>query len=274
MKLGDFGISKEIDHTLDKASTCVGTPCYLSPELCQDIPYSFKSDIWALGCLVFEMLALKPAFDAANLVSLFHKIVNCKFSALPVTCSNSAKDLVARILTRVPEERPTASEILNLPILQKYLSCVRMRSPELTLAQVHGKTSASVEEDRGFKLDNLNALMHSSGDVLPSRSSDVDSKRSISVHGEYASVTCDDLDADRPQSCPHSAVSRNLMLSACETVATWSGYGERGTDDDDHHHHLNKHNDQKNNKKVSPSKMPYPSDSESDSDLDPIPTQR
>nr|XP_006816570.1 PREDICTED: dual specificity mitogen-activated protein kinase kinase 1-like [Saccoglossus kowalevskii] len=46
VKLGDFGIARTLDYTIDKASTCVGTPCYLSPELCQDIPYNNKSDIW------------------------------------------------------------------------------------------------------------------------------------------------------------------------------------------------------------------------------------
>ena len=43
---GDFGISKLMDQTIDVASTCVGTPCYLSPEMCQDIPYSSKADVW------------------------------------------------------------------------------------------------------------------------------------------------------------------------------------------------------------------------------------
>ena len=42
---GDFGIAKNMDN-IDVASTCVGTPCYLSPEMCQDIPYSSKADVW------------------------------------------------------------------------------------------------------------------------------------------------------------------------------------------------------------------------------------
>ena len=43
---GDFGIAKSMDSTLDMAQTCVGTPCYLSPEVCQDLPYSSKADMW------------------------------------------------------------------------------------------------------------------------------------------------------------------------------------------------------------------------------------
>jgi len=43
---GDFGIAKNLDNAVDVANTCVGTPCYLSPEMCQDIPYSSKADIW------------------------------------------------------------------------------------------------------------------------------------------------------------------------------------------------------------------------------------
>ncbi|XP_037799318.1 serine/threonine-protein kinase Nek8-like [Penaeus monodon] len=63
VKIGDFGISK-ILSSKSKAHTVVGTPCYLSPELCQEKPYNQKSDIWALGCVLYEMLTLKRAFEA------------------------------------------------------------------------------------------------------------------------------------------------------------------------------------------------------------------
>lgn len=59
VKIGDFGISKVLENTLDQASTVVGTPYYMSPEVCENKPYTFKSDVWALGCVLYELCTLK-----------------------------------------------------------------------------------------------------------------------------------------------------------------------------------------------------------------------
>lgn len=59
LKIGDFGIAKTLEGTLEAALTIVGTPYYMSPELCLSKPYTLKSDIWSLGCLLYEMAALK-----------------------------------------------------------------------------------------------------------------------------------------------------------------------------------------------------------------------
>ncbi len=64
VKIGDFGISKVLSSE-SKAFTVVGTPCYISPELCEGKPYNQKSDIWAVGCVLYELLSLKRAFEAA-----------------------------------------------------------------------------------------------------------------------------------------------------------------------------------------------------------------
>ena len=61
VKLGDFGIAKVMEGSMSAASTVIGTPYYMSPEVCQNQPYSYKSDVWALGCILYEMCALQQA---------------------------------------------------------------------------------------------------------------------------------------------------------------------------------------------------------------------
>ncbi len=67
LKLGDFGISRTLRHENDLATTGIGTPQYISPEICQRRPYDYKSDIWSLGCVLYEMCALVPAFPGTDL---------------------------------------------------------------------------------------------------------------------------------------------------------------------------------------------------------------
>ncbi|XP_054852680.1 uncharacterized protein LOC129341490 [Eublepharis macularius] len=121
LKLGDFGISKVMDSTLDMASTFVGTPYYLSPELCKDVPYSSKSDVWAMGCVLFELCALKPPFIGLSLGSLFNKIVKEDYAPVPECYSEPLHSLVQVILKKNPEERPSAGNILNTPYVQEHL---------------------------------------------------------------------------------------------------------------------------------------------------------
>ena len=64
LKLGDFGIARVLSNTKSKAKTVVGTPYYLSPEISRSESYNFKSDIWSLGVLLYEMAALQPPFNA------------------------------------------------------------------------------------------------------------------------------------------------------------------------------------------------------------------
>ncbi|KAK7099445.1 uncharacterized protein [Littorina saxatilis] len=122
VKVGDFGISKMLDSTIDHAKTVVGTPSYLSPELCQDIPYNSKSDIWALGCLLYEMCALHPPFDGNSLISLFFKIIKAEYEPVSSDYSEGVHDIITKILVKAPEDRPSASAILNMPFIKEHLS--------------------------------------------------------------------------------------------------------------------------------------------------------
>lgn len=75
LQVGDLGIARVLDGSCDLASTVVGTPYYMSPELFSDQPYNHKSDVWALGCCVYEMATLKHAFSARSINALMIKIV-------------------------------------------------------------------------------------------------------------------------------------------------------------------------------------------------------
>eukprot|EP00976_Prorocentrum_cordatum_P099279 1191772-Prorocentrum_minimum.AAC.1 len=75
MKLGDFGIARQLSSTTSLAATVVGTPYYLSPELCTGVPYDFSCDLWSLGCILQELLTLKHAFEGFNLPMIVMNIV-------------------------------------------------------------------------------------------------------------------------------------------------------------------------------------------------------
>ncbi|XP_059150606.1 serine/threonine-protein kinase Nek4-like [Physella acuta] len=122
IKLGDFGISKILENTIDVAKTVVGTPSYLSPELCQDIPYNSKSDIWAVGCLLYEMCVLHPPFDGKSLISLFINIIKAGYKPFPSDAPTGIQELVRQILQKNPEDRPSASAILNMPYVKQHLT--------------------------------------------------------------------------------------------------------------------------------------------------------
>ncbi|CAF96802.1 unnamed protein product [Tetraodon nigroviridis] len=78
IKVGDLGIARVLENQNDMASTLIGTPYYMSPELFSNKPYNHKSDVWALGCCVYEMSTLKRAFNARDMNSLVYRIVQGK----------------------------------------------------------------------------------------------------------------------------------------------------------------------------------------------------
>jgi NIMA (never in mitosis gene a)-related kinase len=118
VKLGDFGIARVLSTTRENAKTMVGTPYYLSPEIINGKAYSFKSDIWSLGVVLYEMCALKPPFDAQSLTFLAMKIVKGQYTPVPTSFSRELKNLVGTLLQVDPLKRPSVNEVLKFPIIQ------------------------------------------------------------------------------------------------------------------------------------------------------------
>lgn len=109
VKIGDFGISKIIDQTVQASKSFVGTPYYLSPEMVEGKPYSTKADIWSLGVLLYHMCAQKLPFDAQSLPLLALKILRGAFPPINGPYSRDLKNLILSMLQVDAKKRPTAT---------------------------------------------------------------------------------------------------------------------------------------------------------------------
>jgi len=119
IKMGDFGIAKVLECTAACAQTQIGTPYYLSPEICHGKPYAWGSDIWSMGCILHEMCANRVPFDAPDLKSLIKKITQGPTPELPEEYTEEVRVLQKELLERDAQKRPAASEILKKPVVQE-----------------------------------------------------------------------------------------------------------------------------------------------------------
>lgn len=122
VKIGDFGISRVLKSTYDCAQTAIGTPYYLSPEICQEKPYNQKSDIWSLGCILYEITTLRHAFDSSNMKGLVLKILRGNYPPIPDIYSDNLRNLLSEMLQRDPQQRPSIKRILEKEFLSNRIA--------------------------------------------------------------------------------------------------------------------------------------------------------
>lgn len=145
LKMGDFGIAKVLSCTAACARTQIGTPYYLSPEVCQEKPYTWPSDLWAMGCVFFELCERKVPFDAPNISGLVQKI--CRGPTPQISSgvySDFVKGLCSELLNRNPNLRPSAETILQRPRIQ---DVVRQMLDEAQAAQEEQRGSSGASEE-------------------------------------------------------------------------------------------------------------------------------
>ncbi|TRY63781.1 hypothetical protein TCAL_07160 [Tigriopus californicus] len=156
IKVGDFGISKTLSHENDFASTGLGTPQYLSPEICCSKPYDYKSDMWALGCVLYEMCALAPAFPGQDLARMVVYITRASYKPIPNHYSINMAELVKVLLRPEPGRRPSAKQLLDSKVLQsdiqKYMAYINSL-PEQFRKNSNGSVSSS--DMPAFQMDHL-----------------------------------------------------------------------------------------------------------------------
>ena len=127
-KIGDLNVSKVTRAGVGHTQT--GTPYYASPEVWNDSPYDNKSDIWSLGCVLYEMITLKPPFRAQDMEGLYKRVIKGQYSRIPDRFSNDLFQIVQFLLQVNPKSRPSCEQILNHPIVQKRIEYFKSLSGE------------------------------------------------------------------------------------------------------------------------------------------------
>ena len=118
IKIGDFGLAKLLNLS-SKAYTFIGTPFYISPEIINGEPYDYKTDIWALGIILYQLCNLNLPFYSDNLAQLSIKIINGKFDPIRENINNEIKKLVKMMLDVNKENRPSINDILQMEFIKK-----------------------------------------------------------------------------------------------------------------------------------------------------------
>ncbi|XP_049993709.1 serine/threonine-protein kinase Nek5 isoform X2 [Alexandromys fortis] len=128
-KLGDFGTARALNNSMELAQTCAGTPYYLSPEICQNRPYNNKTDIWSLGCVLYELCTLKHPFESNNLHHLVLKICQGRVAPISPHFSPDLQSLIPQLFKVCPQDRPSVNSLLKRPFLETLIA--RHFSPEV-----------------------------------------------------------------------------------------------------------------------------------------------
>ena len=125
IRIGDLGIAKQLLR-FRFTNTVIGTPYYLSPEICKNKPYNEKSDIWALGCVLYELCTFNHPFESTNQASLIKKILEQNPNPIPTTFDYNFNILVKQLLQKEKNKRPSCKIILKLPYVMKKAKELRL----------------------------------------------------------------------------------------------------------------------------------------------------
>ncbi|NXE25815.1 NEK11 kinase, partial [Ardeotis kori] len=133
LKIGDFGVSRLLMGSCDLATTFTGTPYYMSPEALKHQGYNTKSDIWSLGCILYEMCCMNHAFTGHNFLSVVLKIVEGDTPSLPDRYPSKLNAVLCSMLNKNPLLRPAATEILKIPYIDEQLKNIQCKFTNMTV---------------------------------------------------------------------------------------------------------------------------------------------
>eukprot|EP01116_Phalansterium_solitarium_P000805 TRINITY_DN10662_c0_g1_i1.p1 TRINITY_DN10662_c0_g1~~TRINITY_DN10662_c0_g1_i1.p1 ORF type:complete len:407 (+),score=88.38 TRINITY_DN10662_c0_g1_i1:112-1332(+) len=168
VKLGDFGLARVLGENSLFAHTFVGTPFYMSPEQICGCAYNEKCDIWSLGCLIYEMAALYPPFEAPNQYLLSKKIKEGKFARIPKNYSDDLQKVIERMVNVNRTKRADIEELLATPQ-------VAIRTRERKITQHYNSLKKKEEElrKREMELDDRERIIAAREQMVAAREADL-----------------------------------------------------------------------------------------------------
>ncbi|OMJ76603.1 hypothetical protein SteCoe_24013 [Stentor coeruleus] len=210
VRIGDLGVAKVLANTAAFAHTMVGTPYYLSPELCEEKPYNVKSDVWAMGCVLYELCTLKNPFDALNQAALLLKII--KGCYIPVSTNYSAelREIVDQTLCKDYRKRPTISGILSRPNLKERAISLNILIPP---GSVLYNTAIPIVKDPGLVYQSQMAIIEEEKIHAP-RFIKVNESKNLSPapNKNFAKGKIAEKDAKAPEKPAEKAQERHSAL--------------------------------------------------------------
>lgn len=170
VKIGDFGVSRSLDRSSELMKTLVGTPYYLSPEIWNHEPYNSKTDIWSLGCILYELCALKKPYKASNINQLIVAIFNGSYEPLTKRYTENLRELVSDMLQQDPSKRPSAQMILQRPFITSRMQGMVLENEEkLHTVNIIGPESNSPKNNGKVINSKVKSSANGKGSVLASK---------------------------------------------------------------------------------------------------------
>jgi len=178
VKIGDLNVSKLAKQGM--AATQIGTPYYMSPEIFRGKPYNDKSDIWSLGCILYELTTLAVPFKGRDIEELARRVQTGYYARIPSSFSRELDAVIRACLKLNPSHRPSAAQMLEMPIVVERNAKLRQwMNATLDIA-------AAIQHE---PLDMLATIAAPKGRVMPSKMRVINDLLPAARYGNGSSAT-------------------------------------------------------------------------------------
>ena len=159
IKIGDLGVAKFLNNN-SNAVTCIGTPYYLSPEICKEKPYNSKGDVWALGCILYELCTFEKPYSASNPAALILKIINGNYTPLNeikngIKYSKELQKMIEITLQKDYLIRPLMIDIINSKIFEEKANLYGFKNDLINIRNLYQDNNDSKTPDNIEHMRNI-----------------------------------------------------------------------------------------------------------------------